>query len=59
LTQVLARGYFPSYNVALFPGIYKAAGYPDLIERARARGPHYDAPTRWLMYQVGNVMGGG
>eukprot|EP00775_Hariotina_reticulata_P011811 gene11811-11955_t len=52
LTEVLARGYFPSYNVALFPSIYKAAGYPDLVERARAKGPHYDAPTRWLMYQI-------
>jgi hypothetical protein len=26
MTQVLARGYWPSYNVAFFPNIYDMAG---------------------------------
>ncbi|KAF8067359.1 Acsf3 [Scenedesmus sp. PABB004] len=52
MTQVLARGHWPSYNVAFFPAIYAAAGYPDLVNATRAKGKAYDQPARWLMYQV-------
>lgn len=31
MTQELARGYWPSYNVAYFPEVYEAAGYPDMV----------------------------
>jgi hypothetical protein len=41
-----------SYNVAYFPKIYEAAGYPQLIQAAGSKGRPYDAPVRWLMYQV-------
>jgi len=61
LTEVLARGYFASYNVPYFPSIYAAAGYPAVsaalaAEAARegdAGARHrYDMPVRWLKYQV-------
>ncbi|KAF6260696.1 laminin A [Scenedesmus sp. NREL 46B-D3] len=52
MTQVLARGYWPSYNVAFFPDIYDKAGYPSLIDHAQGKGPQYGDPARWLMYQV-------
>eukprot|EP00879_Flechtneria_rotunda_P007490 GHRR01007858.1.p1 GENE.GHRR01007858.1~~GHRR01007858.1.p1 ORF type:complete len:452 (+),score=148.73 GHRR01007858.1:378-1733(+) len=52
LTQGLARGYWPSYNVAYFPNIYEWAGYPNIIQMSQEKGKEYDQPTRWLMYQV-------
>jgi hypothetical protein len=52
MTEVLARGYWPSYNVAFFPEISEAAGYPSFAAEQRARGVEYDSPSRWLMYQV-------
>eukprot|EP00882_Tetradesmus_deserticola_P007826 GHRQ01008238.1.p1 GENE.GHRQ01008238.1~~GHRQ01008238.1.p1 ORF type:complete len:602 (+),score=264.47 GHRQ01008238.1:263-1807(+) len=52
MTQVLARGYWPSYNVAFFSDIYERAGYPALIDHAQDKGPQYADPARWLMYQV-------
>eukprot|EP00879_Flechtneria_rotunda_P033747 GHRR01037481.1.p2 GENE.GHRR01037481.1~~GHRR01037481.1.p2 ORF type:complete len:122 (-),score=21.11 GHRR01037481.1:214-579(-) len=50
--QGLARGYWPSYNVAYFPNIYEWAGYPNIIQMSQEKGKEYDQPTRWLMYQV-------
>lgn len=45
----------PSYNVAFFPKIYEAAGYPSLLEHMRKEGPEgeYADPINWLLYQVG------
>lgn len=57
--QVLARGYWPSYNVAFFPRIYSAAGYPDIIVRSQDKGREYDEPARWLMYQVSGTVAPG
>lgn len=43
----------PSYNVAYFPKIYEAAGYPDILSHMRKQGPEYNDPINWLLYQVG------
>jgi len=52
MTSVLVSGYWPSYNVAFFPEIYEACGYPNFIDKQQKRGDGYDVPTKWLMYQV-------
>ncbi|PNW85360.1 hypothetical protein CHLRE_03g182750v5 [Chlamydomonas reinhardtii] len=53
MTQELARGYWPSYNVAYFPEVYEAAGYPDMIARLEAKGAKkYAFPIRLLKYQI-------
>ncbi|GFR40953.1 hypothetical protein Agub_g1617, partial [Astrephomene gubernaculifera] len=53
MTGELSRGYWPSYNVAFFPEVYQAAGYPDMISRLAAQGAHkYSFPIRLLRYQV-------
>ena len=52
LVQVLVSGYWPSYNVAFFPEIYEACGYPNFIDKQQKRGHEYEVPTKWLMYQV-------
>jgi len=44
----------PSYNVAYFPKIYEAAGYPEILSHMRKQGPQYNDPTNWLLYQVGH-----
>ncbi|GBF96124.1 hypothetical protein Rsub_08872 [Raphidocelis subcapitata] len=59
LTDVLARGYWPSYNVAYFPRIYKASGYPDVINDTCRRGKPYEQPAGWLKYQAGGFLGQG
>ncbi|KAG2448337.1 hypothetical protein HYH02_006919 [Chlamydomonas schloesseri] len=53
MTQELARGYWPSYNVAYFPEVYEAAGYPDMIARLEAKGAKkYGFAIRLLKYQI-------
>ena len=43
----------PSYNVAFFPKIYKAAGYPNILSHMRQQGAQeYEDPINWLLYQV-------
>lgn len=42
----------PSYNVAFFPRIYAAAGYPDILHHLGSKGPEYTDPINWLLYQV-------
>lgn len=43
----------PSYNVAFFPRIYNASGYPAFIDDKGHKGTPYEQPTAWLKYQVG------
>jgi hypothetical protein len=51
LTAVCYPG--PSYNVAFFPKIYNAAGYPNILEHMRKKGvQEYGDPINWLLYQV-------
>jgi hypothetical protein len=47
----------PSYNVAFFPKIYEAAGYPSLLDHMRKEGPEgeYADPINWLLYQVSQL----
>lgn len=53
MTEDLARGYWPSYNVAFFPDMYEAAGYPDMIARLEAAGEaKHSFAIHWLKYQV-------
>jgi hypothetical protein len=53
MTNTLSRGYWPSYNVAFFPKIYKAAGYPNILDHMRKQGvQEYGDPINWLLYQV-------
>ncbi|EFJ51951.1 hypothetical protein VOLCADRAFT_103148 [Volvox carteri f. nagariensis] len=62
VTAELSRGYWPSYNVAYFPEVYVAAGYPDMvgagghqgrIERLTAMGAKkYAFSIRLLKYQI-------
>lgn len=43
----------PSYNVAFFPKIYAAAGYPNLLDHMGRQGAAaYADPINWLLYQV-------
>lgn len=43
----------PSYNVAFFPKIYKAAGYPNILDHMKKQGSElYADPINWLLYQV-------
>lgn len=43
----------PSYNVAFFPKIYKAAGYPNILDHMEKQGSElYADPINWLLYQV-------
>ncbi len=52
-TRLLCALAGPSYNVAYFPKIYKAAGYPDILSHMRKQGVHeYADPMNWLLYQV-------
>ncbi len=37
MTDELSRGYWPSYNVAYFPQVYDAAGYPDMVRTSYGR----------------------
>ncbi|KAI8474290.1 MAG: phospholipase B-like protein [Monoraphidium minutum] len=52
MTAMLARGYWPSYNVAFFPRIYNESGYPDFTDGHEHRGTPYEQPTAWLKYQT-------
>ncbi|GIL42922.1 hypothetical protein Vafri_750 [Volvox africanus] len=53
VTAELSRGYWPSYNVAYFPEVYDAAGYPDMIARLEEKGPKkYAFSIRLLKYQI-------
>lgn len=53
MTEELARGYWPSYNVAYFPQIYEAAGYSSMIAELEAKGAKkYAFSIRWLKYQI-------
>ncbi|EIE19753.1 laminin A [Coccomyxa subellipsoidea C-169] len=44
LTEQLARGYFPSYNIPYFP--------QEMRERLAARGPEFSNSVAWLSYQL-------
>lgn len=39
----------------LYVQIYNAAGYPQMVEHFKSKGPHYELPIRWLRYQVRHV----
>ncbi|KXZ56769.1 hypothetical protein GPECTOR_1g693 [Gonium pectorale] len=53
MTEELSRGYWPSYNVAYFPDVYAAAGYPDMIARLEAAGAEANSfPIKLLRYQI-------
>ncbi|KAG2499896.1 hypothetical protein HYH03_002184 [Edaphochlamys debaryana] len=53
MTDELVRGYWPSYNVAYFPEIYEAAGYPNMIDRLVEEGAKKHAfSIRLLKYQI-------
>jgi hypothetical protein len=62
-TQQLERGYWPSYNVAYWPQIYNASGYPQLIAAraaafaAEAGVPVPATPVDALRSPVGALAG--
>eukprot|EP00656_Telonema_subtile_P008417 TRINITY_DN1392_c0_g1_i1.p1 TRINITY_DN1392_c0_g1~~TRINITY_DN1392_c0_g1_i1.p1 ORF type:complete len:578 (-),score=100.78 TRINITY_DN1392_c0_g1_i1:111-1844(-) len=44
VTDQLARGYWPSYNVPYFPKIYQASGYPAVVAKGGADYSYQLAP---------------
>lgn len=52
VTNTLALGYWPSYNVPYFPEIYNASGYPDFISKLEKYGQHFTATTHWLSHDA-------
>ncbi|PSC74620.1 Phospholipase B-like 1 isoform A [Micractinium conductrix] len=52
VTNILAFGYWPSFNVPYFPEIYNASGYPDFVRRLDQHGQHFGRTTHWLSYQT-------
>ncbi|CAL8471420.1 g10962 [Coccomyxa elongata] len=52
LTEQLARGYFPSYNIPYFPQVYNQSGLQALRDSLAARGPEFSNSVAWLSYQL-------
>ncbi|BDA45664.1 Phospholipase B-like 1 [Coccomyxa sp. Obi] len=51
-TEILSRGYWPSYNIPFYPEIYRRAGYLKLQRDQQARGGDYIAAARQKSYQL-------
>ncbi|KAF6266793.1 phospholipase B-like protein [Scenedesmus sp. NREL 46B-D3] len=52
-TQVLQRGYWPSYNIPFFTEVYNKSGYPGLAHRLQAKDESaYNAVVSGLSYQL-------
>ncbi|CAL5220185.1 g2156 [Coccomyxa viridis] len=51
-TDVLARGYWPSYNVPFYPEIYRRAGYKAFMQRQQQRGADFVQAAKQKSYQL-------
>lgn len=52
VTETLARGYWPSYNVPFHPSLYSWMGYPEFVAQQEARGEAYGEAVSGVRYQL-------
>ncbi|GAX74564.1 hypothetical protein CEUSTIGMA_g2013.t1 [Chlamydomonas eustigma] len=52
-TEMVALGYWPSYNIPYFEAVYNATGYRQVVQEMEEKDPvKYKHAIRWLKYQA-------